>query len=304
MVRCAFSSHHHPNAVHQIEARPVDSFESHQGVQVFRMHANNDTQTQVILAYDRGLLAGSVSLSDGRTVEILPQSGGFHRICEIDSSIPFCGNDGEDPAPPTPQSSSVQLPTLEIQSKPTANNATTTMSAASTTPISVLSILVGYTTDAKNYYGGVSGVDAVVAAAEGYMNDALMRSQVPGRVRIAAKVEITWRGDSENASTETYNVAYDTNLSALCTLYGAPMVSELFHATNNPIGAAYCSTPYSTFYGAGFTFAHEIGHCLGCNHDRANAALGCGLYPYSYGYTFTANGHQWGTIMSYVGSTI
>ncbi len=45
---------------------------------------------------------------------------------------------------------------------------------------------------------------------------------------------------------------------------------------------------------------HELGHVLGCAHDRANAASGEGAYPYSYGYRFTgADGRQYRDIMAY-----
>lgn len=52
-------------------------------------------------------------------------------------------------------------------------------------------------------------------------------------------------------------------------------------------------------------FSHEIGHNLGCAHDRENSKDNAGnptqgAYPYSYGYRFNgANGVQYRTIMSY-----
>src|SRR5262249_38081270 len=36
-------------------------------------------------------------------------------------------------------------------------------------------------------------------------------------------------------------------------------------------------------------FSHELGHNLGCEHDRANSSLGRGAFDYSYGYEFVAN---------------
>lgn len=44
---------------------------------------------------------------------------------------------------------------------------------------------------------------------------------------------------------------------------------------------------------------HELGHTLGCAHDRANSGVP-GAYPYSYGYTFVAtNGQRYHDIMAY-----
>jgi hypothetical protein len=52
--------------------------------------------------------------------------------------------------------------------------------------------------------------------------------------------------------------------------------------------------------GESTTFAHEAGHNLGCSHDRAHSVGGPGIYPYSYGLGFDANGVNYGDVMSYV----
>jgi hypothetical protein len=45
---------------------------------------------------------------------------------------------------------------------------------------------------------------------------------------------------------------------------------------------------------------HELGHILGCAHDRANARGGEGAFSYSYGYRFVgADGRQYRDIMAY-----
>ena len=45
---------------------------------------------------------------------------------------------------------------------------------------------------------------------------------------------------------------------------------------------------------------HELGHVLGCAHDRENALSGRGAYEFSYGYRFFgADGRQYHDIMSY-----
>ena len=60
------------------------------------------------------------------------------------------------------------------------------------------------------------------------------------------------------------------------------------------------------------TFAHEVGHNLGCAHDRYTAGTHTpqtkdwsqGRFPYSYGYKPDAGHNSWGTIMSYTNNRI
>jgi hypothetical protein len=53
-----------------------------------------------------------------------------------------------------------------------------------------------------------------------------------------------------------------------------------------------CATGY-------YTFAHELAHNMGCQHDRENAAAS-GLYSYSYGWRFITTGNVTNrTIMAY-----
>ena len=48
------------------------------------------------------------------------------------------------------------------------------------------------------------------------------------------------------------------------------------------------------------SFAHELGHNMGCDHDRDHAS-NYHAYPYSYGYDVKG---KFGTIMSYDGPKI
>src|SRR5260370_39935173 len=52
-----------------------------------------------------------------------------------------------------------------------------------------------------------------------------------------------------------------------------------------------CATGY-------YSFGHEMGHNLGCQHDRGNAS-GTGAFPYSYGYQQMSGTAIFRTIMSY-----
>lgn len=55
------------------------------------------------------------------------------------------------------------------------------------------------------------------------------------------------------------------------------------------------------YYCVDATFAHELGHNMGCAHDRAHEGTYGGAYSYSYGYGFEG---IFGTVMSYISPSI
>jgi hypothetical protein len=164
-----------------------------------------------------------------------------------------------------------------------------------------------------------SAFDAAIAK----VNSDLAASAVSARVKLVSTVETMYDENAASAGT-----VQDTALTALYSTNDGKM--DELHALRDQVGADlvclalnrvdFASTglafvldsPGSTLnsiYGfsvvqysvvAGTSVvSHELGHNLGCAHDREHASSP-GAYPYSYGYRFTAsNGRQYHDIMSY-----
>lgn len=171
-----------------------------------------------------------------------------------------------------------------------------------------------------------SGIDLSIAT----MNTDLARSNVPVRVVLAGAPAVTYSQDGNESS----GVAVDRALTRLTsgtdnildsvhvTRYSAKadlvclLISQV-DSTNSGVGYVL-TTPRDVFnatygfsvisYGylnSSRTFSHEVGHNLGCAHDRAHASsteggAAKGSYAYSYGINFHGkNGTQYRTIMAY-----
>ena len=91
--------------------------------------------------------------------------------------------------------------------------------------------------------------------------------------------------------------AIDNGYSGVGYILNAP--GDVFNATNG------FSVVNFWYMSSNSVFSHEIGHNLGCNHDRQNAyavdgSSPAGVYDYSYGYRFYGNdGQMYRTIMAY-----
>ena len=177
-----------------------------------------------------------------------------------------------------------------------------------------IDILVAYSSAVGSRAGSVVNITNTIRGAVDYSNQAFANSGIAITLNLVGVKQVPI---SESGSC-VFDLVQITNLgntagndfNPLRLQTGADLVSLLITGgdcagiawvLNNPAGnpnAAYSITAQNAanIYAV---FAHEIGHNLGANHDRANSGATPGLFPYSYGYQNTSAQPFFPDLMAY-----
>ena len=245
--------------------------------------------SSVILVVNGDMITGSVHI-DNRSFKISPMGNGIHRIAEIDSS------QYAECMEPIPVYSDTEYDE-EILSD-TGNN---------------IDVLVAYTSTARAAAGSVAAIENLINLAIAESNTGYSNSGVNQRLNLVHTVEYGYSEASFNWRTTLSrlrgkNDGYMDGIHALRNTYGADMVMLIVNNTKS-CGLAYLMSPVSASFKSSafslvsrtcatgyYSFAHELGHNMGSQHDRANA----GSAPaYSYSYGFQSGTRAFRTIMAY-----
>ena len=173
-------------------------------------------------------------------------------------------------------------------------------------------VLVMYSPQARSGAGGTNAIKNLITIAVNETNQGYANSDVQMRIRLVHTQE-TAQSETSDFSTmlsrykSTGDGWYD-EVHGLRNTYGADLCCIIVNSTQ------YCGIAYLMGYpSAGFassafsvvsrtcatgyySFGHELGHNMGCHHDRQNAG-GTPAYAYSYGWRTTNS--AWRTIMAY-----
>ncbi len=190
----------------------------------------------------------------------------------------------------------------------------------------VYDVLVAYTPAARAAIGGTSAMEAAIELTIAETNDAYTFSGVNVQARLVHTVEVSYT-EQETSEIDLGNLTttddeYMDNIHALRNTHGADFVA-LVTNQNDVCGIGWVPTEMESLsandvlafsitvqdcLGAGeYTFAHEIGHNMGCKHavGDGDPALTRGdsiLHTYSYGWRWTGNSNTqpgWRSIMAY-----
>lgn len=203
----------------------------------------------------------------------------------------------------------------------------------------VVDVLVGYSNGFANGLGGASQAVTRLNYLVEVTNQAYVNSQITARIRMVHAMQVNYADNSDNGSaleklTGTRTTPVDPAFNALRTArdqYGADLVSFvrkydraaqdgcgiawLLGGGQQPITTSSAPNGYSvvsdgrqndggtTYFCRDETFAHELGHNMGAQHDRATASSGgtlqYGAYAYSFGFKAGAATGNFYDIMAY-----
>lgn len=261
------------------------------GTTIWQGHVTGDASSTVNLVLHDGVMVGNVRHA-GAAYEIR-YTGPTHVIYEVDllGYAPCAGARLPDTAVGTPQATAVIA----------ADDG------------SMVDMLVVYTATARAGAGGTAAMEALIDLAVVETNQGYAASNVAHRVRVVHTEEVAYSEVGFNWNTTLSSLSDPTdgtldNVHALRDTYCADQVTLIVNNGAN-CGLGYImQTPSSGFAPWAFTlvsrtcttgyysFAHELGHNMGCAHDPANALVS-GAFPYAYGYQDPTGAFR--TIMAY-----
>ena len=117
--------------------------------------------------------------------------------------------------------------------------------------------------------------------------------------------------ESSNITNDLTSLASNQYVKNLRDQYGADLVSIMRKDAGGFCGIAYVMSPATTAFASNaysvvafdcavsnLSFAHETGHNMGAQHDRANSGSFPGAYSFSYGHRYLGS-NSFRTIMAY-----
>ena len=264
-------------------------------------HGRGEDGSQVVLSVVKGMMAGTI-YRDGQTFDVVADGNGLYRIAELDAA-----------AFPTDD------PEFDMLAAPDAKAAAGTTSSRQPTMsadgVPQIDVMVVWTPAARNAVGGTqAAMDSLVQSAVANANLAYSNSGIHATLRLVHSEEVAFNETSISADLTSLQTAGDGVLDNVQTLrdkYGADIVTLLGsgYASSGSCGIGFImGTPTVAFApwaydvvdqscAAGYlSYAHEVGHNEGLQHDPANAS-GTPSYPYAYGYQDPSGAFR--TVMSY-----
>jgi len=168
-------------------------------------------------------------------------------------------------------------------------------------------VLVLYTPRAQS---SVSNIKNTILTAVALSNESFTNSQINFQIELAYSGLTNYTELSSSTDLSRFRISGDGFMDEVHTLrnkYSADvcvllLYNEDYCGEASGIGVtaanAFCVvSTFSTCATSNYSFAHEIGHLLGCRHDPH---MDSNTTPYAYGHGYINPARTWRTIMAYV----
>jgi hypothetical protein len=258
---------------------------------------------RVVMAYRNGILQADVWVPGHSKFEVRYFHDGLHRISETNPAPGQVLLDGGAEAPgPT------GAEWVASQGVPTFYPQAVQSGCPNSQSLKVSQIMVLYTALAAENAGGAEALETLIDMDWAGMNMAFYNSGVTAEMELVATQPVTYAetGDVITDLGNLTNPAYFPQLGTWMATYGANYVSLFVGSAATTTGggivagvgqlpgfATVCYYPY-----ADVAFPHEVGHNMGCHHDRQTDGVPSGN-GFNYGYRFASGGTTFITIMAY-----
>lgn len=237
----------------------------------------------VILTYKDGFAAGLIYAADS-VYEIVP-NGDRQVLIELNqSAFPECGGGIKGDETISPEKSAAQLSSVDSGDR--------------------IDVLVLYTAPVKATLGGDAQARVFAQQAVDAANTAYLNSKIRQRLRLVGAQE-TAIEETGALGSELTAVRTDAAAQTLREQSKADLVAMISNSTDN-CGLGYLMGSGSPTYAFSVTsrncavgnlsFAHELGHNMGSQHNPEDGGSGA---THSYGYGHYVNG-AFRTVMAYV----
>lgn len=251
-----------------------------------------------VLSVEQDAMVLNLWTADGRGFEVRPAADGVAWARELDSAnFPRCATGREQ----------VWRPGADDEDQ-------FTLRGGCSDDGLFIDVLIVYTAAARSGAGGTNAIIAMCNSCISSANSAYQQSGISTRLRLAHRAEVSYTegsGFSQDLSRlRSTSDGFMDEVHGLRDEHGADMVA-LLNANSGACGIGYLMTTLSPAFAASafsvthyscavgnLSFAHELGHNMGCAHDRDNA--GSSLYAYSFGHRWVGtNGSTYRSVMAY-----